>query len=389
VAAQPVPIASTRSPWLFGGSVDLLLGAGLAYLAAIPLLITLGSELGIPAWSQSLTIFLGLAFSAPHYGATLVRVYEKRSDRRKYALFAVYVTAVLVLAFVAGLRSLWFGSLLLTLYITWSPWHFAGQNYGIALMFLRRREVAIEPAVKRLIYASFVLSTALALLSIHGAGSHLVFAQTGTDQPGSYAVMRLGIPAAVGSVAGPLVALAWLAVLGLAALRLHRGGGAWRDLAPAGVVTLTQSLWFSVPALGVLTGAWNATSLIFAPIWISTAHAVQYLWVTLLRAALRAARRHRALPDQGHPRRCRPDDASEPALRAGPARAPPGARRQRPGARLLGREPAPLRARRRSLEAARRPRRARCSGPTRLRRRPTSRGRRGAGCRRSSGPPGR
>ena len=56
------------------------------------------------------------------------------------------------------------GSLLITLYLMWSPWHYMGQNYGIALMFLGRRGIRIDPNIKRLIHLSFITSFLLALI---------------------------------------------------------------------------------------------------------------------------------------------------------------------------------------------------------------------------------
>src|SRR5262249_38889571 len=50
-------------------------------------------------------------------------------------------------------------------------------------------------------------------------------------------------------------------------------------LAPA-LLIATHALWFVLPSIGTTTAAWYATSLVFAPIWISTAHSLQYLWIT-------------------------------------------------------------------------------------------------------------
>ena len=102
-----------------------------AYLAVFLLQGLLGGA-QLEAWIPAgLLIMVG---SIPHYGATLLRVYESGEDRRKYAFFAVHATLVLAVAFVIGLRSALLGSLILTVYLTWSPWHYTGQNYGIFLM---------------------------------------------------------------------------------------------------------------------------------------------------------------------------------------------------------------------------------------------------------------
>jgi hypothetical protein len=118
--------------WLYGPSIDLLLGAGVGYLISIPLLLLLSSAAGVGTWPVAVSALIALLISGPHYGATILRVYEQRNDRRKYAFFAVWATIALCGLFVLGLNSVLVGSLLLTLYASWSPWHFAGQNYGAA-----------------------------------------------------------------------------------------------------------------------------------------------------------------------------------------------------------------------------------------------------------------
>ncbi len=95
-AAGPRPGApGGPSVWLYGRGVDLLLGYGLGYLIAVPLLLAWGSLVspeGRYLWVGSA---VGMVTATPHYGATLLRVYEERSERRKYAIFSVWITAAL------------------------------------------------------------------------------------------------------------------------------------------------------------------------------------------------------------------------------------------------------------------------------------------------------
>jgi len=117
--------------WLFGPLPDLLLGCGVGYFLSVPLLLWLTQNGTLTAWPVSAAALLALLVSGPHYGATLLRVYEQRDDRRRYAVFTVWLTLVLFAAFAVAVHVHWLGSLLLTAYVTWSPWHFAGQNYGL------------------------------------------------------------------------------------------------------------------------------------------------------------------------------------------------------------------------------------------------------------------
>jgi tetratricopeptide (TPR) repeat protein len=270
--------AGAGGGWLWGPRLDLLLGAGAGYVLSIPPLVLLGLA-GVSSWPVAAAALFALLVSGPHYGATILRVYDRREDRRRYALFAVWTTLLLGALFAAGLRSPLLGSLLVTLYATWSPWHFSGQNYGLALMFLHRRGVAVEPSTKRLIYASFVLSCALSLLVLHGERSVLTYASVPIARDSVYRFLSLGLPRGLVQVLAPATALAYaLALAGAAALLLRRARP--RDLGPAAWLVLTQALWFAVP--GALSLFANALpqGLAFTVVWISAAHGVQYLWVT-------------------------------------------------------------------------------------------------------------
>ena len=97
---------------------------------------------------------------------------------RRYHSLTVAARIVVILMFlsVASVRNVWLASVVTTAYLTWSPWHFSGQNYGLMLMFLRRRGIDVDPTTKRLIYASFVSSAALAILAVHAGHEGLVLA---------------------------------------------------------------------------------------------------------------------------------------------------------------------------------------------------------------------
>ena len=272
--------AKAPSRWLFGPTPDLLLGCGLGYILAFAVLCVYGTQVR-DATAAGLIPFLTLLIGAPHYGATLLRVYARRQDRRAYALFAVWVTALLGLAFAAATRSVWIGSLLLTVYLTWSPWHYTGQNYGLAVMFLRRRGVGLEPALKRCVYASFALSYAITAIAMHTEHASAAYAPSLYQ---GYHMLSLGLPRAFGLVAIPALGLAYLATLAIPAVLLLRRASA-RDLAPAGLLALTQALWFSIP---VVTRTWgllqdieplSSQFSIYYFFWAALGHSIQYVWV--------------------------------------------------------------------------------------------------------------
>jgi tetratricopeptide (TPR) repeat protein len=223
-----------------------------------------------------------LVSGTPHYGATLLRVYEKREDLQRYRIFALWATAVIGAWFLAALRWEVLGSLLLTLMLTWSPWHYTGQNYGIALMFLRRRGVPVPTSTKRALYVSFLLSFVLTVLAVHGqlpGGEYAPTSYGGT----SIRFLRLGIPEAVRAPAMLCVGTLYLGCLLLVGWQVRKAG--WRNLMPAAVLVFTQALWFAVPALARQYGLAQGLEPLgidyaaYAFLWVAVGHSVQYLWI--------------------------------------------------------------------------------------------------------------
>ncbi len=278
--AAPAP---PNSRWLFGPVPDLVLGCGLGYGLVFALLVFAGPQVRtlLPDGLMPLVLLLT---GTPHYGATLLRVYERADDRRAYVLFAVWATLVVWSLFVVSLYSVWVGSLLLTLFLTWSPWHYTGQNYGIALMLLRRRGVAITPITKRLIYGCFISSFLLTVLAIHGATESADYAPISYGSS-VYQFLPLGIPRSVQGLSMLVFGAVWVcSLIGSGASLLRRATVS--DVAPAAVVAGVQALWFAVPVVA-RAGGWlqgveplSAQFAAYAFLWVAVGHSVQYLWVT-------------------------------------------------------------------------------------------------------------
>jgi hypothetical protein len=271
----------SSAAWLFGPVPDLLLGCGLLYWALFVAFVFAGAEIRT---MQAHYVFpaLVLLLSGPHYGATLVRVYEQRTERQRYAIFSVWATALVAVAFLAGLYNPVVASAMATLYLTWSPWHYTGQNYGIGVMFLRRRGVEVTPGVKRWLYASFVLSYAMTFFLIHaGRGEATVVPQTGA----AVRFVPFGFPPWVTNPALLGLGVAYLAAFAVFALAMLRQR-AWVAAGPTAALVVTQALWFLIP-LGFEHVGWlksieplNLDQREHYALWVVLGHAVQYLWVT-------------------------------------------------------------------------------------------------------------
>jgi len=275
VAASPV---SRR--WLFGPIPDLLLGCGGAYVLFVAgLTIVSNLSAAIAASIPFASVILGLLTNTPHYGATILRVYENRKSRRRYAVFAVHATLILAVLFVFGLENPWLGSLLITIYFSWSPWHFAGQNFGLSLMFLRLRGIAVDSWSRRLLYASYVLAFGLSFLTIHGLADGASQAPVPpVDSHSQFKFLSLGL----GAVATPLrvlLGVAYVGVLAVLARRLLARATAL-DLLPSAMIIGAHAMWFTVPVLLEMAGLLSGRTALLSLVWVAIFHSVQYLWVT-------------------------------------------------------------------------------------------------------------
>jgi hypothetical protein len=277
MATDPIPTRSTG--WASGPYSDLLFGAGGVYLLSALVITFVAGDAVAADWPLTVTWCIAILVASPHYGATLLRIYEHREERRKYALFAVWATLALALVFVVALNQPYVGAMVVMVFLTWFPWHFAAQNYGISLMFLRRSNVEITPWAKRLFYASFIFSSALAFLALHTAGSEGIRAPARNEGYADLALVSLGIPGSITTVLMVACVGAYLVSLIGSAVLLRRKA-TFRELAPVASLVLCQALWFTLPSVLDLERTWSTHTLVFAAIWISGAHSIQYLWIT-------------------------------------------------------------------------------------------------------------
>src|SRR4030081_1895298 len=124
------------TPWLYGPWLDLIVGCG-AWSAPLLLLSYFSLASSARLWAVAFYA-LALFFNYPHYIPTLYRRYRRAEDFQKYRIFTVHITALVMLTLL--LSHVWFRALpwIFTIYLTWSPWHYSGQNYGFFSMFAPR-----------------------------------------------------------------------------------------------------------------------------------------------------------------------------------------------------------------------------------------------------------
>lgn len=254
-----------KNPWLQGPWIDLTIGCG---GWSLPLMALAMWGNAIDMVTMSLVFYaLAMFVNNPHFMATIHRAYGTRRDFCKYRFFTIYLTVFMVLTlFVLH----WKPTLLpwvFTTYLVWSPFHYTGQNFGIALLLLGRRNARPNRRQRHYLHLSYLLAYALWVVAL--------MAQASEDPK----VLTLGWSK---SITQPLIltlALGFLASAGYALTSLARQTSL-RAILPAAVLTLSQALWFVLPNLfsflveiPLPSNYWSAGILAFL-------HCAQYLWIT-------------------------------------------------------------------------------------------------------------
>ncbi len=258
--------AKTAPPlrWLHSPLLDLLVGCGLWSLPLIALEAFL--ERKSPSGVAIAFYALALAVNYPHYAATLYRAWARTEDRKRFKNFTLYLTGGLLVALLLVHAAPPLLPWVFTLYVLWSPWHYTGQNYGLAVMLARRNGLTFSKNLRTIYYAVFELSYVALLIGFN------------TGISNDRLVLSYGLTP--GFARG---ALAVVGVVGFAALvwsvrELVRQKG-WRPALPSLLLTATQLVWF----LPVAWFAWRGTGLVqarYAAGILAVLHSTQYLWVT-------------------------------------------------------------------------------------------------------------
>jgi tetratricopeptide (TPR) repeat protein len=252
-------------PWIYNPWLDLIVGCG-AWSA--PLLLISYFSLASSARTWSVVFYvLALFFNYPHYMATIYRAYHRAEDFHKYRIFTVHITGLMLLTLL--LSHFWLRLLpwIFTIYLTWSPWHYSGQNYGLFMMFARRAGADPDKSCRRALYGAFVVSYLILFLGFHtGPSSDPLF-------------LSLGIPAVVSRWEQMALSAAFLVLSVFGLSRLARATG-WKKLIPSLTLFSSQFLWFLLPAAISLIKGLSVPQNRYSSGVLAVMHSAQYLWIT-------------------------------------------------------------------------------------------------------------
>jgi hypothetical protein len=243
-------------PWFdyafIGAAVSLPVLALVLYGNALPGMAGIAAgvqRLAGPDWLP----WMVLLFSMTHFAASTVRLYTKPGAMQALP----FATRVLPLLFLVGLAvciaaSDVLGHPLQALYLTWSPYHYAAQAYGLAVMYCVRSGCALDARAKGTLRAIALAPFAYVFVAMPGIGLHWLLPEAALP---SLATLAAGLgPALVGvSVAGPLLLFGALA----------RRAAPMPLIAP--LLLLVNGLW------------WIALPPRQAFLWATFFHGLQYL----------------------------------------------------------------------------------------------------------------
>jgi tetratricopeptide (TPR) repeat protein len=265
---------TAQTPWIYNPWLDLTVGCG-AWSAPLLLLSYFSLASNARAWSIAFYV-LALFFNYPHYMATIYRAYHRNEDFQKYRIFTVHTTALIVLTLL--LSHYWLRLLpwIFTIYLTWSPWHYSGQNYGLFMMFARRAGADPDKPTRRALYGAFVVSYLILFLGFHTGSS--------TDP----LFLSLGIPALISRWEQIILCIAFVALSVYGLRNLSRDTG-WRKLLPSLTLFSSQFLWFLLPAAISLIKGLEIPQNRYSSGVLAVMHSAQYLWITSYYARREAA----------------------------------------------------------------------------------------------------
>jgi hypothetical protein len=148
----------------------LVIGGGVSlFLTAV---VLLDRDRGNIVDQAALPWFM-LIFNSAHFASSTVRLYTKPGTYQALP----FLTMAFPLVVLAVLTTcLWFagsaGPHLQSLYLTWSPYHYAAQAYGLAVVYAYRSGCQLSTGNKRLLWWTSLLPFFYAFVGDQGSGLH-------------------------------------------------------------------------------------------------------------------------------------------------------------------------------------------------------------------------
>lgn len=256
----------TRTSFLWGRSFvsplfDLTLIGGALSLAFIPLVYLL--DLSQEDAAAGLFPIIILLSNSSHFAASTVRLYSKEGTKTALPFITMGLPLVTFLMVVLALLAAdEIGAYIQLIYLTWSPYHYSAQAYGIAMLYAYRSGCILSSTQKRILWCSAMLTFLLVVL--HTVDRHLI-PWLMPYEP------WIGDPALVNGVYSLSYAVSILALAAPLAFYVTTRG------APSG----------PLPIISLLAIVSNAVWFVLFPLiqgilWVTVFHGIQYLAIVMI-----------------------------------------------------------------------------------------------------------
>ena len=246
--------------FFFNGPLEyLLIGGVLSLITVIIAKLVTHSDSYADTMAFATVILLA---NGAHFGSSTVRLYTKPGTRQQWPnltmIFPLLALGILTvcLAFPRGI-----GTHLQSLYLTWTPYHYAAQAYGLAVMYSFRSGCMLAPTDKKLLWWVCMSPVLYAWLTSTSAGL-LWFLQP--EQVA--AIPLLANTAAFLEVILPVIGFGAPVVLFLKIWRTEKRPMPLISL----VVIVTNGAW------------WFLFRPMEAFLWATVFHSIQYLAIMLV-----------------------------------------------------------------------------------------------------------
>jgi hypothetical protein len=153
----------------FNGPLEyLLVGGGLSLITVFAvLLLTDGHAYA----STTMFATIILLSNSAHFAASTVRLYTKPDHAKSWPFLTMLFPLVsLVVLTICMMQPERLGSHLQSLYLTWSPYHYAAQAYGLAVMYSARSGCKLSLRDKKWLRGAAMLPFVYAFFNQPGAG---------------------------------------------------------------------------------------------------------------------------------------------------------------------------------------------------------------------------
>jgi hypothetical protein len=207
-----------------------------------------------------ITVRSFLIINGVHFAASTLRLYTKPGARQEFPILSWGFPVVCLLAVGLGLWSTAIGKHITALYFTWSPYHYAAQTYGVAVMYAMRSGAKLDLRDKWQMWWVCLLPFLYAFFTSPDGGlSWFVDKQRLMSVP----LLATGLRGLVGGITVATfllpVSLFW---------QLHRMRGKNVPLISL-VMQVTNGVW------------WLGTTYLNAWWWTAMLHSIQYLVVVV------------------------------------------------------------------------------------------------------------